>query len=70
MKKTLVALSVLFAATSAQAIELYNQDGVTVDLVGDIEVTYQNSFSDSSMSQQIEDAIKLLMNSDKPTLSM
>ncbi|WP_434996604.1 porin [Vibrio scophthalmi] len=56
MKKTLVALSVLFAATSAQAIELYNQDGVTVDLVGDIEVTYQNSFSDSSMKQQIEDA--------------
>lgn len=56
MKKTLVALSVLLAATSAQAIELYNQDGVSVDLVGDIEVTYQNSFSDSSVKQQIEDA--------------
>ena len=56
MKKTLVALSVLLAATSAQAIELYNQDGVSVNLVGDIEVTYQNSFSDSSMKQQIEDA--------------
>ncbi|WP_194435329.1 porin [Vibrio fluminensis] len=56
MKKTLVALSILAAATSAQAIELYNQDGVTVDIHGDIEVTYQNSFSNSSMSQQIEDA--------------
>ncbi len=56
MKKTLVALSILAAATSAQAIELYNQDGVTVDIHGDIEVTYQNSFTDSSMSQQIEDA--------------
>ena len=56
MKKTLVALSVLLAATSAQAFEVYNQDGVTVDLHGDIEVTYQNSFTDSSMSQQIEDA--------------
>ncbi|WP_162063683.1 porin [Vibrio taketomensis] len=55
-EKTLVALSILAAATSAQAIELYNQDGVTVDIHGDIEVTYQNSFSDSSMSQQIEDA--------------
>ncbi|KII75546.1 porin [Vibrio renipiscarius] len=56
MKKTLVALSVLLAATSAQAIELYNQDGVTVDIHGDIEVTYQNSFDHSSMKQQIEDA--------------
>jgi predicted porin len=56
MKKTLVALSILAAATSAQAIELYNQDNVTVDIHGDIEVTYQNSFSNSSMSQQIEDA--------------
>lgn len=56
MKKTLVALSVLFAATSAQAIEIYNQDKVTVDIHGDIEVTYQNSVSNSSMSQQIEDA--------------
>ncbi|OLQ86233.1 porin [Vibrio ponticus] len=56
MKKTLVALSILAAATSAQAIELYNQDGVTVDIHGDIEVTYQNSFTESSMKQQIEDA--------------
>ncbi|ROV58851.1 porin [Vibrio ponticus] len=56
MKKTLVALSVLVAASSAQAIELYNQDGVSVNIHGDIEVTYQNSFDHSSMKQQIEDA--------------
>lgn len=57
MKKTLLALAVLAAAGSAQAgIELYNQDGVTVNLKGDIEVTYQNSTSAASMSQQIEDA--------------
>lgn len=56
MKKTLVALSVLAAATSVQAIELYNQDGVTVDMRGDIEVTYQSDFDHSSMKQEIEDA--------------
>ncbi|OLQ88077.1 porin [Vibrio panuliri] len=56
MKKTLVALSVLAAATSAQAIELYNQDGVTVGLHGDIEVVYMNTFERSSMQQEIQDA--------------
>ncbi len=57
MKKTLLALSVLAAASTAQAgIEIYNNEGVTVNLKGDIEVTYQNSTSSSSMSQQIEDA--------------
>ncbi|GAK84389.1 porin-like protein H precursor [Vibrio ponticus] len=56
MKKTLVALSVLAAATSAQAIELYNQDGVTVGLHGDIEVVYMNTVNDSSMKQEIQDA--------------
>ncbi|WP_114766252.1 porin [Vibrio rhodolitus] len=56
MKKTLVALSVLAAATSAQAIELYNQDGVTVGMHGDIEVVYMNTFTESSMKQEIQDA--------------
>ncbi|GAB2663833.1 porin [Vibrio panuliri] len=56
MKKTLVALSVLAAATSAQAIEIYNQDGVTVGLHGDIEVVYMNDFQESSMKQEIQDA--------------
>ncbi|MBA5762560.1 porin [Vibrio sp. 404] len=56
MKKTLVALSVLAAATSAQAIELYNQDGVTVNMHGDIEVVYKNEVNRSSMQQEIQDA--------------
>ncbi|MEX0336598.1 porin [Vibrio tubiashii] len=56
MKKTLVALSVLAAASAQAGIEIYNQDGVTVNLKGDIEVTYQNSKKSSSMTQQIEDA--------------
>jgi predicted porin len=56
MKKTLVALSVLAAASAQAGIELYNQEGVTVNLKGDIEVTYQNSKTHSSMTQQIEDA--------------
>ncbi len=56
MKKTLVALSVLAAASAQAGIEIYNQDGVSVNLKGDIEVTYQNSTSSKSMTQQIEDA--------------
>jgi|GEM_PF-1190413 len=57
MKKTLLALSVLAAAGTAQAgIEVYNNEGVSVNLKGDIEITYQNSTTSSSMSQQIEDA--------------
>ena len=57
MKKTLVALSVLMAATSAQAIELYNQDGVTVDLTGDVEVRYKKSTTeDAELKQEIDDA--------------
>ncbi|MDF9399977.1 porin [Vibrio sp. 1180_3] len=57
MKKTLLALAVMAAAGSAQAgIELYNQDGVTVNLKGDIEVVYSNTTTESSMKQKIEDA--------------
>ncbi|MDN3683504.1 hypothetical protein QW180_02450 [Vibrio sinaloensis] len=56
-KKTLVALSVLMAATSAQAIELYNQDGVTVDLAGDVEIRYKKGTAeDSELKQEIDDA--------------
>ena len=40
MKKTLLALAVFAAAGSAQAIEVYNQDGVTVDFKGDFEFRY------------------------------
>ncbi|MEF1253424.1 MULTISPECIES: porin [unclassified Vibrio] len=57
MKKTLVALSVLAAASSAQAIELYNQDGVTVNLSGDVEVRYLKDIGvDQITKQEIDDA--------------
>lgn len=57
MKKTLVALSVLAASTgSVQAFEVYNQDGVTVGLHGDIEVVYKNETTRSSYQQEIQDA--------------
>ncbi|WP_391089691.1 porin [Vibrio sp. NH-UV-68] len=57
MKKTLVALAVLAAGSAQAGIELYNQDGVTVGLKGDIEVVYSNEFKKgSSMEQKIEDA--------------
>ncbi|MGR5360978.1 porin [Vibrio mediterranei] len=57
MKKTLVALSVLAAAGSAQAIEIYNQDKVSVNLTGDIEVVYLKGVEDGSeFQQEIQDA--------------
>lgn len=58
MKKTLVALSVLAASTgSVQAFEIYNQDGVTVNMGGDIEVVYlQSTEKDNDFHQEIQDA--------------
>jgi predicted porin len=57
MKKTLVALSVIMAATSAQAIELYNQDGASVNMGGDIEVRYKkDTAKDSEFKQEIDDS--------------
>ncbi|KFA96680.1 porin [Vibrio sp. ER1A] len=61
MKKTLVALSVLAAAGSAQAIELYNQDKVTVNMTGDVEVVYlqstdKNDAYEGGFHQEIQDA--------------
>lgn len=56
MKKTLVALSVLAAASSAQAFEVFNQDGITVGFHGDIEVVYKNETNRSSFQQEIQDA--------------
>ncbi|NVD06359.1 porin [Vibrio sp. JPW-9-11-11] len=74
MKKTLVALLVASAATAAPfanaAIELYNEEGVTVNLKGDIEVVYRNDVDGSSqMQQRIEDAdfgfdIRYMVNTD------
>jgi predicted porin len=78
MKKTLVALSVLAASAAAPfanaAIELYNEEGITVNLKGDIEVVYSNDLKvdgegSSQMQQRIEDAdfgfdIRYMVNSD------
>ncbi|WP_210447190.1 porin [Vibrio crassostreae] len=58
MKKTLLALAVMTAAGTANAgIEIYNQDKVTVDMTGDIEVVYMNGLEDGKdMQQEIQDA--------------
>lgn len=57
MKKTLVALSVLAAASSAQAIELYNQEGVSVNMTGDVEIRYVQDIGDNQdLKQEIDDA--------------
>ena len=58
MKKTLLALAVMAAAGSAQAgIEVYNNEGVTVNLKGDIEVVYVQAIADNSeFKQEIQDA--------------
>ncbi|SEG29013.1 porin [Vibrio hangzhouensis] len=57
MKKTLVALAVLASAGSAQAIELYNQDKVTVNMTGDVEVVYlKDRVKDAELTQEIQDA--------------
>ncbi|MCG9648733.1 porin [Vibrio brasiliensis] len=57
MKKTLVALSVLAAASAQAGFEIYNQDGVTVNMGGDIEVRYVKAVTkDANPAQQIHDA--------------
>ncbi|UGA53781.1 porin [Vibrio sp. VB16] len=58
MKKTLLALSVLLASTAANAsIEVYNKDGATVNIGGDLEVVYVKGTDDGShVEQQIQDA--------------
>ncbi|MDN3682365.1 porin [Vibrio tapetis subsp. quintayensis] len=58
MKKTLVALAVMVAAGSANAaIELYNKDGVTVNMKGDVEVRYKKAnVKDADLKQEIDDA--------------
>ncbi|WP_394134248.1 porin [Aliivibrio fischeri] len=43
MKKTLVALAVMTAASGANAFELYNQDGTTVAVKGEVDVYLQTS---------------------------
>ena len=57
MKKTLLALAVLAAAGSANAIEVYNQDGVTVDFKGDFEFRYVKDIAkDDNLKLNVSDA--------------
>ncbi|AGH82291.1 porin-like protein H [Psychromonas sp. CNPT3] len=50
MKKTILAIAItgLFAATAAQAATVYEADGVTIDLYGDVEVQYLNDTAKDS----------------------
>ncbi|OIN26226.1 porin [Vibrio barjaei] len=57
MKKTLVALAVLAAGSAQAGIEIYNENKVTVNLKGDIEVVYLKDVTDGAeFQQQIQDA--------------
>ncbi len=57
MKKTLVALAVLAAGSAQAGIELYNQDKVTVNMTGDVEVVYLQGTTDGDeFKQEIQDA--------------
>jgi predicted porin len=57
MKKTLVALAVLAAGSAQAGIELYNQDKVTVNMTGDVEVVYlKDKVEGAEFQQDIQDA--------------
>ncbi|MGR5456496.1 porin, partial [Vibrio alfacsensis] len=57
MKKTLVALAVLAAGSAQAGIEIYNENKVTVNLKGDIEVVYKRGYEDNATTkQEIQDA--------------
>ncbi|MCG9624074.1 porin [Vibrio mediterranei] len=57
MKKTLVALAVLAAGSAQAGIEIYNENKVTVNLKGDIEVVYLKGVEDGAVTkQEIQDA--------------
>ena len=59
MKKTILAIAItgLFAATAAQAATVYDADGVTVNLYGDVEVQYLKGMDkDTDVVINIDDA--------------
>jgi predicted porin len=57
MKKTLIALSVLVAAGSVNAANVYDNDGVAVDLYGDFAVHYEKAEgADKEAAIVIDDA--------------
>ncbi|NOI66313.1 porin [Vibrio sp. 99-8-1] len=57
MKKTLIALSVLVAAGSVNAAEIYNKDGNTFNFGGKLDVQYKKSLTpDADPKLQADDA--------------
>jgi hypothetical protein len=57
MKKTLIALSVLVAAGSVNAANVYDNDGVMVDVYGDFAVHYQQDKGDDQDAKiKVDDA--------------
>ncbi|MDA0147271.1 porin [Vibrio sp. LaRot3] len=57
MKKTLVALSILAAATSVSAAEVYNNNGVTLSVNGDLDVHYIKAHDvDTDAELAVDDA--------------
>jgi predicted porin len=57
MKKTLIALSVLVAAGSVNAANVYDNDGVMVDIYGDFAVHYEQAQGDDQNAKiNVDDA--------------
>jgi predicted porin len=55
MKKTLIALSVLVAAGSVNAANVYDNDGVMVDVYGDFAVHYEQAQGNDKEAQIVVD---------------
>lgn len=51
MKKTILAVAVTLAATSVNAAEIYNKDGVKLDLGGAAEVQYKKERAEKSVGK-------------------
>ncbi|KEY91237.1 porin-like protein H [Candidatus Photodesmus blepharus] len=57
MKKTLVALGVMAASSAQAGLEVYNHDGIKVNLQGKLEVVHERAISDNSpFKRRVDDA--------------
>ena len=57
MKKSLLAIAVFAAATQVNAAEMYAQDGVTIDISGEVDVQYFKTMAETKdYSTEIKDA--------------
>ena len=61
MKKTLLAVSIatLFAAGSASAVEVYNQDGTKVGISGKLDVQFINDMNDAADKTELDNVLKV-----------